>query len=107
MARGPSPARLRAGVVKRSLQIAGHATSVSLEEPFWQALRAMAAERGMTPAVLIGEIDRARGPANLSSALRVAALDWALAGRSAGRATDAFDKRADAAQGNRATEGEG
>lgn len=62
-------------VVKRSLQIAGHRTSISLEEPFWIELKAYAAERGLSLAGLVAEIDDARGGANLSSAIRVALLE--------------------------------
>jgi predicted DNA-binding ribbon-helix-helix protein len=56
---------------KHSLAIAGHSTSVSLETAFWDALRELARERGVAVAVLVAEIDGARGDANLSSALRV------------------------------------
>ncbi|SDG75951.1 ribbon-helix-helix domain-containing protein [Roseospirillum parvum] len=59
--------------MKRSLTIAGHATSVSLEEPFWDELKAMAARRGLTVGDLVAEIDRNRDT-NLSSALRLAVL---------------------------------
>jgi predicted DNA-binding ribbon-helix-helix protein len=72
-------------VVKRSISISGHSTSVSLEEPFWEGLKEMAAARGLALAVLVREIDAARGQgrngvdagaasANLSSALRLAVL---------------------------------
>ena len=57
--------------LKRSLTIAGHRTSLSLEPEFWQALQAAAAERKVSIAVLVGEIDEARGDRNLSSAIRV------------------------------------
>lgn len=65
--------------VKRSVLVAGHRTSVSLEAPFWAALAALAAARGRSTNALIAEIDRARA-GNLSSALRIAVLDAALAG---------------------------
>ncbi len=61
-------------VRKRSVIVAGHKTSVSLEEPFWAELTAIAAARGTSVAALIGEIDRARN-GNLSSALRLFVLD--------------------------------
>jgi predicted DNA-binding ribbon-helix-helix protein len=64
----------RHGVLKRSVAIAGHRTSVSLEEPFWEALNAIAREGGRTLPALIAEIDGARGAGNLSSALRVFVL---------------------------------
>ena len=63
-----------AGVVKRSVAIAGHRTSVSLEPPFWDALKDIAAARGASVQALIGEIDAGRGGANLSSAIRVFVL---------------------------------
>ncbi|MDB5642784.1 MAG: Arylsulfate sulfotransferase [Hyphomicrobiales bacterium] len=62
-------------VVKHSLVIAGHRTSISLEEPFWTELKGFAAERDMSLAALVAEIDSARGGANLSSAIRVALLE--------------------------------
>ena len=70
------------GVAKRSVTIAGHRTSVSLEEPFWEALAGLARERGLALGALIAEIDAARGPDNLSSALRLHVLA-ALQGRAA------------------------
>lgn len=67
-------------VEKRSLSVAGHRTSISLEAPFWEALGALAATRGISVQRLVGEIDAARGAANLSSAIRVALLDAARRG---------------------------
>jgi predicted DNA-binding ribbon-helix-helix protein len=62
-------------VAKRSLNIAGHRTSVSLEAPFWEALSEIATERKQGLAALVAEIDRARSPeTNLSSAIRVFVL---------------------------------
>lgn len=58
---------------KRSITIAGHPTSVSIEEPFWEALKAIAEERGHSLAELVTIIDSAR-EGNLSSALRVFVL---------------------------------
>ena len=62
------------GIVKRSVSIAGHRTSVSLEAPFWEALRSIADARARSVQALIGEIDAARGRQNLSSAIRVFVL---------------------------------
>lgn len=62
------------GIRKRSVMIAGHATSVSIENEFWDALRAIAARRGLSLNALIAEIDQARSGRNLSSALRVHVL---------------------------------
>ena len=63
-----------AAVAKRSLSIAGHRTSVSLEDAFWTALADIARSRDLPVAALVAEIDRGRGHANLSSAIRVFAL---------------------------------
>lgn len=65
----------RAGVIKRSISIAGHATSISLEEPFWQALKRLSDHNGISLAALVAQVDSQRGRGNLSSALRVAVLD--------------------------------
>ncbi len=62
---------MTAGVRKRSLSIAGHRTSISLEEPFWDALGRLAERRGLSVPALVSEIDRGRGDTNLSSAIRV------------------------------------
>ncbi len=61
-------------ICKRSLAIAGHRTSISLEEVFWQGLRQIAQHRNVSVAALVAEIDAARGAANLSSAIRVFVL---------------------------------
>ena len=68
----------RAAIVKHSLAIAGHRTSISLEAAFWQRLQAIAAERALPIAALVAGIDARRGPANLSSAIRVFVLEDAL-----------------------------
>lgn len=56
---------------KRSFSIQGHRTSISLESAFWSALKTAAAEDGLTLAGLISAIDKERGNAGLSSAVRV------------------------------------
>ena len=66
---------------KHSVRIAGHATSITLEEPFWNALRDIAAERKQSLNDLIEEIDNNRGTNNLSSAIRVFILNTYKAGR--------------------------
>jgi predicted DNA-binding ribbon-helix-helix protein len=58
-------------VIKRSLSIAGHRTSISLEEPFWRLLGAEAEAEGLSIPALVERIDRARRGTNLSSAIRV------------------------------------
>ena len=61
--------------VKHSVMIAGHATSISLEPVFWDALRAAAADEGLPLNALVARLDAervtARSPANLASAIRV------------------------------------
>ncbi|MGX1742866.1 ribbon-helix-helix domain-containing protein [Bosea sp. NPDC055353] len=59
---------------KRSLSIAGHRTSISLEAPFWEALKEIAASEDRPIAALVAEVDSGRGELNLSSALRLHAL---------------------------------
>jgi predicted DNA-binding ribbon-helix-helix protein len=60
---------------KRSVLVAGHKTSVSLEAAFWDELRTIAAVRHTSVNSLIAEIDEARS-GNLSSAIRLYVLDW-------------------------------
>ena len=63
------------GPVKRSIMIAGHATSISLEPAFWDALRRAAEDEGLPLNALVARLDAervtARSPANLASAIRV------------------------------------
>jgi predicted DNA-binding ribbon-helix-helix protein len=59
---------------KRSVTLAGHPTSVSLEDEFWAELKRMAADSGLSIGALVAQIDSRRGEANLSSALRLAVL---------------------------------
>ena len=67
------------GLVKGSVTIAGHATSISLEPVFWTALRRAAVEDGRTVAGLVTDIDEAR-TTNLSSAIRVWLFERAMRG---------------------------
>jgi len=76
--------------VKRSVKVAGHATSISLEQAFWTALKDIAARDGRPLAALIAEVDESRA-GNLSSALRVYVLKRLQAesgGRTTGPVTD-------------------
>jgi predicted DNA-binding ribbon-helix-helix protein len=63
----------KGGAVKRSVRIAGHPTSVSLEPEFWDALKDIAKARGLSINELVAEVDAGR-KTNLSSALRVYVL---------------------------------
>ena len=62
-------------VVKRSIVIAGHKTSVSLEDAFWRGLKEIAQGHHMTLSTMVGEIDNGRQQGNLSSAIRLFVLD--------------------------------
>jgi predicted DNA-binding ribbon-helix-helix protein len=62
-------------VVKRSIVIAGHRTSISLEDSFWKALKQIAKQRGETLSDIVAAIDDKRDGGNLSSAIRVFVLD--------------------------------
>jgi predicted DNA-binding ribbon-helix-helix protein len=64
-----------ARVVKRSLVIAGHRTSITIEDAFWRRLRRIALERGVSLNRLAAMVDASRGDANLSSAIRVFVLE--------------------------------
>jgi predicted DNA-binding ribbon-helix-helix protein len=74
LARVTDPAYLQQPAKKRSVTIAGHATSVTLEEPFWTALKDAAKAQGTSLQNLIAQIDEQRGENNLSSALRLFVL---------------------------------
>lgn len=67
---------MKSPVVKRSIVIAGHKTSVSLEDPFWQGLREIALSRNMTLSDVVASIDTERHEGNLSSAIRLFVLDY-------------------------------
>ena len=77
-------ALLYAGPVKRSMTIAGHTTSISLEPLFWRALEESAARAGLPLSALVARIDAARimvdDPPNLASAVRCWILAAALDG---------------------------
>jgi len=62
-------------VVKRSIVVAGHKTSVSLEDAFWKCLKEIASERQVTLSDLVALIDAERQHGNLSSAIRLYVLD--------------------------------
>ena len=62
-------------ILKRSIVIAGHKTSVSVQDEFLASLKEIAGERGMSVGAMIGAIDGGRKHANLSSAIRLFVLD--------------------------------
>src|SRR5438093_10505839 len=67
---------MKSPVVKRSIVIAGHKTSVSLEDAFWKGLKEIANGRDMTLSDLVAAIDSERQHGNLSSAIRLFVLDF-------------------------------
>ena len=66
---------MKSTVIKRSIVIEGHKTSVSLEDGFWGGLKEIAQSRNTTLSNIIGEIDLNRRQGNLSSAIRLFVLD--------------------------------
>jgi predicted DNA-binding ribbon-helix-helix protein len=65
---------MKSSVIKRSIVVDGHKTSVSLEDAFWTGLKAIASERQETLSDLVRAIDGGRANANLSSAIRLFVL---------------------------------
>lgn len=75
-------------VAKRSIVIAGHKTSVSLEEPFWTMLKEIAHRQSTTLSMLVGGLDHNRKNGNLSSVIRLFVLDQAV--RASNESREAF-----------------
>jgi predicted DNA-binding ribbon-helix-helix protein len=65
----------RSSVIKRSIVVAGHKTSVSLEDAFWSGLKEIAGGRDSTLSDVVAAIDGERSHGNLSSAIRLYVLD--------------------------------
>ena len=94
--------RSKSTVLKRSIVLLGHKTSVSLEDEFWNALREIAKQRGRTVSDLIAAIDDHRQHTNLSSAVRLFVLGFyrdqvvdQIAEGSALETLDAVERRAE------------
>ena len=66
---------MKSSLTKHAIVIAGHKTTVSLEDAFWKCLKEVAARRDMTVSELVEAIDANRRHANLSSAIRLFVLD--------------------------------
>ena len=66
---------MKSAIVKRSIVIAGHKTSVSLEDAFWSDLKNIARAQQATLSNTVAQIDKARQHGNLSSAIRLFVLD--------------------------------
>ena len=67
---------MKSNIAKRSILIAGHKTSVSLEDQFWATFKEIAVERQVTLSDLVASIDTDRRQGNLSSAIRLFVLDY-------------------------------
>lgn len=72
----PAGGELKYAVVKRSVMVGGHKTSVSLEDAFWESLKEIAARRGVSLSAQLAGIDIHRDTRNLSSAIRLFVLDY-------------------------------
>ena len=78
---------MKSPIVTRSIIVAGHKTSVSLEEPFWNGIKEISSQRDIALSELVGEIDSNRQQGNLSSAIRLFVLDYFQTHAMAGRGT--------------------
>jgi predicted DNA-binding ribbon-helix-helix protein len=67
---------MKSPVAKRSIVVAGHKTSVSLEDAFWKSLKEIAGRRDLTLSDLVAAIDSQRDHGNLSSAIRLFVLEF-------------------------------
>ena len=72
---------MKSQVVKRSVVIDGHKTSISLEDAFWSNLKAVAQTQGATVAQTVTTINETRKQGNLSSAVRLFVLDCVRTGQ--------------------------
>ena len=72
----PVAGNLKYAVVKRTVTVGGHKTSVSLEDAFWDSLKDIAARRGISLSTQLASIDTHRNTGNLSSAIRLFVLDY-------------------------------
>lgn len=66
---------MKSPIVKRSIVIGGHKTSVSLEDAFWRGLKEIARAQRVTLSKMVSDIDKGRSQSNLSSAIRLFVLD--------------------------------
>lgn len=71
------PMRGKSLILKRSIVINGHKTSLSLEDQFWKWLKAIASRHDQTLSVTVSQIDAANKNTNLSSAIRLHVLNYA------------------------------
>jgi predicted DNA-binding ribbon-helix-helix protein len=83
---------MKSQVVKRSISVSGHKTSVSLEDEFWSALKVIAGKRLTNLSDLVTAIDNQRQHGNLSSALRLFVLDFYRSQASDAKAVVSIDE---------------
>ena len=79
---------MKSSIIKRSVAVGGHRTSINLEDEFWSGLKEIAQAQGASLAQTVTEIDTTRQQKNLSSAIRLFVLDWVRSqkvGATAGR----------------------
>lgn len=76
---------MKSAIIKRSIVIGGHKTSISLEDEFWRGLKEICEERGVTLSAQVQSIDAKRQGGNLSSAVRLFVLDYYRNRNEAGR----------------------
>jgi predicted DNA-binding ribbon-helix-helix protein len=86
---------MKSTVVKRSIVLAGHKTSVSLEDAFWEGLKDIAKTKRQTLSELVGGIDTDREHSNLSSALRLFVLNHYQKRAASGWVGDNFARAAE------------
>jgi predicted DNA-binding ribbon-helix-helix protein len=91
---------MKSTVMKRSIVISGHKTSISLEDPFWSGLKEIAKSNKATLSSLVAHIESARQYGNLSSAIRLFVLEQTRAGVAS--AENRLDSSAVAADGHQA-----
>jgi predicted DNA-binding ribbon-helix-helix protein len=84
---------MKSRIVKRSVVLAGHKTSVSLEDEFWTTLKEIAGDRHVTLSELVSDIDKQRQHGNLSSALRLFVLEY-YRGKAAAKPSEMLDQQA-------------
>ncbi len=82
---------MNSSIIKRSVVIDKHKTSVSLEDAFWRGLKDIAHRQSVTLSSLVGEIDKSRLQSNLSSAIRLFVLDR-LRSQAPGQASNGHDR---------------
>jgi predicted DNA-binding ribbon-helix-helix protein len=75
---------MKSRVIKRSVVVNDHKTSISLEDAFWSCLNEIAQAQGVTVSQTVTEIEKSRQEGNLSSAIRLFVLDWTRSEKSGG-----------------------